>query len=161
MVKLIKIANEEDNSKDKEKKSKSASTDKTGNITGKISISKPTLDILSKIGIYSANYFPELLSNLYQAKTSIGNAYGAIGFATLDVLAKKNKKFKRLAKFGGYLWYISEGVYDLTHALIDQENIGAHLANFALDVSMAYQLGKDMSSLYGSLGKSKKDTKSG
>ena len=159
MGKIIKIATNTENKK--EDKPKGTLTEKVGNITGGIEISKSTVDILSKIGIYSANYFPELLSNLYNAKTAIGNAYGAIGYATLDVLVKKNKKFKRLAKFGGYLWYIGEGVYDLTSALIDQENIGAHLANFALDVSMAYQLGKDMSSLYGSLGKSKKDTKSG
>ena len=99
---------------------------------------------------------------MYEAKTSIGNAYGAIGFAALDVLSRKNEKFKRLAKAGGYFWYVGEGIYDLTSALIDQENIGAHLGNFALDVSMAYQLGKDMSLLYKSLDtQSEKDKKSG
>ena len=137
-------------------------TDKLESITGKIKISKSTGDILSKIGIYSVNYFSGLLSNLYQAKTSVGNAYGAIGYATLDVLLKKNEKFKRLTKCGGYFWYIGEGVYDLTSALIDQENMWAHLGNFALDVSMAYQLGKDMGSLYKLLEtQSEMDKKSG
>src|SRR3989344_3838674 len=157
MTKILRIT--EEKPKDKPK---STLAEKVGNITGGIQISKSTLDILSKIGIYSANYFPELLSNLYEAKTSIGNAYGAIGFAALDVLSRKNEKFKRLAKAGGYFWYVGEGIYDLTSALIDQENIGAHLGNFALDVSMAYQLGKDMSLLYKSLDtQSEKDKKSG
>ena len=157
MTKILRIT--EEKPKDKPK---STLAEKVENITGGIKISKPTLDILSKIGIYSANYFPELLSNLYEAKTSIGNAYGAIGFAALDVLSRKNEKFKRLAKVGGYFWYVGEGIYDLTSALIDQENIGAHLGNFALDVSMAYQLGKDMSLLYKSLDtQSEKDKKSG
>src|SRR3989344_985139 len=157
MTKILRIT--EEKPKDKPK---STLAEKVGNITGGIQISKSTLDILSKIGIYSANYFPELLSNLYEAKTSIGNAYGAIGFAALDVLSRKNEKFKRLTKVGGYFWYVGEGIYDLTSALIDQENIGAHLGNFALDVSMAYQLGKDMSSLYKSLDtQSKKDKKYG
>jgi len=155
MTKIIKIPNEEEKSKDK-------LTPKVENAFEKIKISKPTLDILSKIGVYSINYFPELFSKLYQVQNSIGNAYGAIGFATLDVLSKKNKKFKRLTKFGGYLWYVGEGIYDLTSALTDQENAGVHLGNFALDVSMAYQLGKDMGSLYRELDtQSKDDKKSG
>ena len=135
--------------------SKNTLTEKVKDKIGKIQISKSTGDLLSKIGIYSVNYFPELLSNLYQAKTSIGNAYGAIGFAALDVLARKNTSFKRLSKFGGYLWYVGEGIYDLTLALNDQENVSTHLGNFALDVSMAYQLGKDMGSLYKELNENK------
>ena len=79
MTKIIKIPNEEEKSKDK-------LTPKVENAFEKIKISKPTLDILSKIGVYSINYFPELFSKLYQVQNSIGNAYGAIGFATLDVL---------------------------------------------------------------------------
>ncbi|MEK6824095.1 MAG: hypothetical protein AABY06_03610 [Nanoarchaeota archaeon] len=116
---------------------------------------KSNENLLTRIGIYGANYFPELFSNLYKAKTSIGNAYGAIGFAALDVLARKNTPFKRLAKSGGYLWYVGEGVYDLGLALTDQENVWAHLGNFALDVSMAYQLVKDMGSLYKELNENK------
>ena len=116
--------------------------------TKKIEISAPTKDLLTRIGTYSINYFPELLSKIYKAPIEIGNAYGAIGFAALDVLARKNTPFKRLAKLGGYLWYVGEGIYDLTLALTDRDNVWAHLGNFALDVTMVYHLGKDMASLY-------------
>ena len=116
---------------------------------------KSNENLLTRIGIYSANYFPELFSNLYKAKTSIGNAYGAMGFAAFRCSCKKNTPLKRLAKSGGYLWYVGEGVYDLGLALTDQENVWAHLGNFALDVSMAYQLVKDMGSLYKELNENK------
>ena len=119
-------------------------------------------NLLSRIGIYSVNYGSGLLSKIYKAPTEIGNSYGVIGFAALDVLAKKNTPFKRLAKTGGYLWYVGEGIYDLTLALVDQDNVWAHLGNFALDVSMAYQLGKDSGALYKKLEtESKEDKKFG
>jgi len=130
--------------------------------TKKIEISAPTKDLLTRIGTYSINYFPELLSKIYKAPIEIGNAYGAIGFAALDVLARKNTPFKRLAKLGGYLWYVGEGIYDLTLALTDRDNVWAHLGNFALDVTMVYHLGKDMASLYQKSGEdSDKDKKFG
>ena len=53
MTKILRIT--EEKPKDKPK---STLAEKVGNITGGIQISKSTLDILSKIGIYSANYFP-------------------------------------------------------------------------------------------------------
>ncbi len=115
-------------------------------------------DLLTRIGIYSLNIGSRFLSETYKAKESIenlakesieiGNFYGALGFATLDVLAQKNSKFKRLTKFGGYLFYVGSCGYDLISGLNEWKNFWPHLGNFALDVTMAYQLGKDMGSLY-------------
>ncbi len=129
-------------------------------------------DLLTRIGVYSLNIGSRYLSEAYKAKESvenlvkdsieIGNFYGALGFATLDVLAGKNSKFKRLSKFGGYLFYIGSCGYDLISGLNDWDNLWPNLGNFALDVTMAYQLGKDTGSLYKELdGESQKETKFG
>ena len=108
-------------------------------------------DALSKIGIYSANFFSSLFSNIYGASTAIGNVYGAIGFGTLDVLLRKQdaikySKFNRLVKVGGSLYYISACVYDAVSTL--KGNYGTNLAEFVFDASMAYQLDKDSDKLY-------------
>ena len=133
-------------------KPKSELTEKTkDNLSlADIQILKSTGDILSRIGVYSLNIGSSFLSKAYKAEESIGigNFYGALGFATLDVLAKKNSKFKRLAKSGGFLFYVGSCGYDLISGLNDWNNFWPHIGNFALDVSMAYQLGKDMRSSY-------------
>lgn len=137
---------------------------KVAETAGQIEISTKAKNLLARIGTYGLNYSSELLSKAYNAPTEIGNAYGAICFAALDVLARKNTPFKRLAKSGGFLWYVGEGIYDLTLALTDRGNVWAHLGNFSLDVTMAYQLGKDRKELYekatdskGEKSKTKKD----
>ena len=124
-------------------------------------ISKSTQDVLSKIGIYSANFASELFSRIYGASASIGNAYGAIGFGTLDIILKnqdslRKNKFNRLARVGGSLYYISACVYDLVSTL--KGNYGTNLAEFVFDVSMAYQLDKDALKLYEQLNSKSSET---
>ncbi len=136
---------------------KTESTENSENKTNNPSDKDPKLnieDLLTRIGIYSVNIGSKYLSQAFEAKVAvenatvaIGNFYGALGFATLDVLAQKNSKFKRLTKFGGYLFYVGSCGYDLILGLNDFKNIWYHLGNFALDVTMAYQLGRDMGKL--------------
>ena len=121
---------------------------------------KRNKDLLSKIGIYSANYFGELFTKINNASYTIGNAYGAVGYLTLDLLVQnqpqlKKNKLNRLSRVGGSLFYLGAGAYNLVSALIGdwQENVASALFDF----SMSYQLDRDVRGLYNELRKGKKE----
>jgi len=117
--------------------------EKENNLMGYIENNK---NLFSKIGVYGANISGEVLSRYNELTPAIGNGYGAIGFAVLDILAgNKNNKFHRLAKSAGFVWYVGECVYDLVSVLNGEYN---SLANFPLDVSMAWHLGAEQRKLY-------------
>ncbi|MDP2672430.1 MAG: hypothetical protein Q8O84_01315 [Nanoarchaeota archaeon] len=127
-------------------KSKNTLAEKIKGISNEI---KPDLESreIIKLGIYGLNYSSGLLSKIYNAPIEIGNAYGAVGFWALDALARtlgfKDTKTNTALHFGGHLFYFSSCVYDLSLALNDKGNVWTHLGNFALDLTMMYQLGKD------------------
>jgi len=119
-------------------------------------ISEKNKNLFSKIGTYSVNILGEVLSNYYKLTPTIGNGYGATIFSTLDVLAgNKNNKFQRLTKSAGFVWYVGECVYDIVSVLNGEYN---SLANFPLDVSMAWHLGAEQRKLYTKAGKKEDDT---
>ena len=132
-------------------------TPKKDNLMGYLADNK---DLLSKIGIYSANYFGELFTKINNASYTIGNAYGAVGYLTLDLLVQnqpqlKKNKLNRLSRVGGSLFYLGAGAYNLVSALIGdwQENVASALFDF----SMSYQLDRDVRGLYNELRKGKKE----
>ena len=132
-------------------------TPKKDNLMGYLADNK---DLLSKIGIYSANYFGELFTKINNASYTIGNAYGAVGYLTLDLLVQnqpqlKKNKLNRLSRVGGSLFYLGAGAYNLVSALIGdwQENVASALFDF----SMSYQLDRDVRGLYDKLNSGEKE----
>ncbi|MBI2003886.1 hypothetical protein HYS72_00275 [Candidatus Pacearchaeota archaeon] len=138
---------------------KNPSADKIKGIYEKIGISKSTGDVLSKIGIYGANYAAYLYGKIAQKTNLIGNAYGVVGYLTLDLLVQnqeqlKGTKFNRLARVGGSLFYLGAGAYSLASALTGDWQ--GDVASALFDFSMSYQLDKDARELYSKLNSGEK-----
>lgn len=112
---------------------------------------------LSKILIYGGNFIFPSLTNILRNNTSISlnpnlaNPYGAIFYGGLDLLGTlsdkiKESTFTRLAKVAGF------GYYGVSTSLDLFSIAGGNYNGFAelpFDMSMAYQLGKDVFSAYG------------
>src|SRR3989344_2762582 len=112
-------------------------------------------DLLTKIGIYGTNYATYLYGKVSQSANLIGNAYGVVGYLTLDLLVQnqpqlKKNKFNRLSRVGGSLFYLGAGAYSLASALTGGDWQG-DVASALFDLSISYQLDRDARELYNKL----------
>ncbi len=107
-------------------------------------ISENAKAAVSKLVVYGGNY-----ATNFATSGAIGNAYEAIAFGVFDALTgSNNTKLHRLTKSAGYVFYVGSCAVDLYSALKGDHSM--NFGQFACDLSMALQLGRDAKKLYAS-----------
>jgi hypothetical protein len=101
-------------------------------------------ELVEKLGIYGGNYLAWPIGNYIQEGLNLGNPYGAILYAAVDLISSGKDKFtngiNNLVKVGGGVFYFGRTIKNLVE--FAQGDIEG-LVDFPFNATMLYTSVKD------------------